>query len=108
MNNPPPIRFPSHLCPSRRKAGETLRSEVCDCPCQGRGGVQRFRPLQADTQVPGVIAERDVNVVQDLDVIAKEADGLEKQGLDAFSGDGVERLLDRGPDPGASAGALTL
>ena len=50
----------------------------------------------------GLLLEVDVDVVEDLDVVAEEADGLEDDGFVAGVGEGFEGVGDGGADPGAA------
>ncbi len=72
------------------------------------GVVEALGTEEAKSEGARCGGEGDVNVVEDLDVVAEEADGLEDDGGMAFSGDGGEGLLDGGTDPGASGNALAL
>ena len=75
---------------------------------QCRRSVERFRPLQTETSLSGIAAEGDVDVVENLDVVAEKADGLQKESLCAGRGDLIEGFFDGGADPGATARALAL
>ena len=56
----------------------------------------------------GGFGEGYVDVVEDFDVVAEEADGLHDDAGVAFVPDGFEGVFDGGADPGASADALAL
>src|SRR5271165_4905579 len=91
---PPPtmaIRF-MQICSLRnllsRDGCFAIRSEGTEPrPCQiGNGAnkkwriVERFGTIQLHAALGGEIAEQDVDVEQDFDVVADEADGLDKHG----------------------------
>jgi hypothetical protein len=52
--------------------------------------------------------EGDVDVVENLDVIADEADGLNHNPGVAFGSDGFQRVFNGGADPGATTDTLAL
>ena len=78
--------------------------------CFGEYGrvIEALRTEQAKAEVGGGLGEGDVDVVEDFDVVAEEADGLEDDALVTFVADGGESLLDGGTDPGATCDALAL
>jgi hypothetical protein len=70
--------------------------------------VEAFGAEEAEAKVTGGLRECDVDVVEDLDVIAEEANGLEDDGFVAFVADGREGVLDGGADPWPAGDALAL
>ena len=62
--------------------------------------------LEADSG--SEVAEADVDVVKDLDVVAEEADGLDHDGSVPFLAQRGESVLHRGTDPGSAGHALAL
>src|SRR5580658_1200404 len=70
--------------------------------------VEALRTEEGHAEVGGEVAEADVDVVEDLDVVAEEADGLDDDGFVAGGGEGGEGVFDGGADPGGSGDALGL
>ncbi len=54
------------------------------------------------------LGEGDVDVVEDLDVVAEEADGLQHDSCVAFRSQRLEGVLDAGSDPRCAGDALAL
>jgi len=52
--------------------------------------------------------KQDVDVKENLDVVAEKADGLQDDGLDTIGGNRFQGLFNGGSDPGTTAGALAL
>ena len=75
---------------------------------QQRGAVEAFGAEEAEAEGARGGGEGDVDVVEDLDVVREEADGLEDECGVAFVADGGEGVFDGGADPGASGDALAL
>ena len=73
-----------------------------------RGVVEAFGAEEAQAEGARALGEGDVDVVEDLDVVAEETDGLEDDSGVAFGANGLERVFDSGADPGASGDALAL
>lgn len=88
--------------------GEGLAGQIGDRFGEGWRGIEGFGAFEPDAELGGVVAEGNVDVVEDFDVVAEEADGIEDKGFDALGGDGIEHALDSGTDPGTAAGPLTL
>src|SRR5208282_120041 len=101
------MRRPGLAC-SLLEAREPLSGQIGDRFGQRDRSIQRLRPFQANAKFGGITAEENVHVIENLHVIAEEADGLEDERLHAFGGDRVERAFDRWPDPRAAACALAL
>ena len=78
---------------ARMRVGESLRLSARES-CRPRCG--------------GLLLEVDVDVVEDFDVVAEEADGLEDDGFVAGFGEGLEGVFDGGADPGGAGDALGL
>ena len=57
---------------------QTLPRQIRDGFGESDRGVQRLRPLQAEIQLGGKLAEENVHIVEDFDVIAEKADGLKQ------------------------------
>ena len=55
---------------------QPLAGEIGNGFGQCRRSIQRFGPLQADAELGGITAESNVDIVEDLDVVAEKADGL--------------------------------
>jgi hypothetical protein len=72
------------------------------------GVVEGFGAVEAKAEGAGGFGEGDVDVVEDFDVVAEEADGLKHDAGVAFVADGGESVLNGGTDPRASGDALTL
>ena len=68
-----------------------------------RGGVEAFGAVEAEAEGAGGGGEGDVDVVEDLDVVTEETDGLEDDAGVAFGADGGEGVFDGGADPGPPA-----
>ena len=81
---------------------------VVDGADEGGRGVEAFGAGELHAEVGGLLLEVDVDVVEDLDVIAEEADGLEDDGFVAGGGEGRESVGDGGADPGGAGDALGL
>ena len=75
---------------------------------EGGGGVEAFGAGELHAEGGGLGFEVDVDVVEDLDVIAEEADGLEDDGFVAGLGEELEGVRDGGADPGSAGDALRL
>jgi len=75
---------------------------------QQRGAVEAFGAEEAEAEGARALGEGDVDVVEDLDVVTEEADGLEDECGVAFGADGGEGVFDGGADPGAPGDALAL
>ena len=75
---------------------------------QQRRVVEAGGAVEAEAEGAGALGEGDVDVVEDLDVVREEADGLEDDCGVAFGGDGGEGVFDGGADPGATGDALAL
>ena len=93
---------------SAAQTRQSLPGQIGNRPRQCGRIIQRLWPLQAHTELRGIIAEQMIHVVENLDVIAKEPDRLQNQRLDALGCNRVERAFHRWPDPRASARALAL
>ena len=75
---------------------------------EGGGGVEAFGAGELHAEGGGLGFEVDVDVVEDLYVVAEEADGLEDDGFVAGFGEGLEGVRDGGADPGGAGDALGL
>ena len=64
--------------------------------------VEGLGAVEAKAEIAGGFGEGDVDVVEDLDMVAEEADGLEDDSGMAFVADGGKRVLDGGTDPRAA------
>ena len=70
--------------------------------------VETLGAPELEAEFAGGLGEGDVDVVEDLDVVAEEADGLEDYADVALVAEGGERFFDGGADPGAAGDALAL
>src|ERR1017187_3042753 len=70
--------------------------------------VQGFGTVEAQAERAGGLSERDVDVVENLDIVAEKADGLQNDSRVAFVTNCLQRVLDRGADPRASGDSLAL
>ena len=84
------------------------RRDLGDGADEGRRVIEAFGAREFEAELAGRLPEGDVDIVEDLDVVAEEADGLHDDASDALSGEGVEGVFDRGTDPGTTANALAL
>ena len=50
----------------------------------------------------------NIHVVENFNVVAEKADGLQQQSADALGSESIEGALDGGADPWTAAGALAL
>src|SRR6266852_8905865 len=62
-------------------------------------------PVKANTQLIGEAARLDVEIVEDLDVIAGEADGSQHHVADALAIEPAQHVADVGLEPGLARGA---
>jgi len=72
------------------------------------GVVEGFGAVEAEPEGAGSFGESDVDVVENFDVIAEEADGLEDDGGVALVADGGQGVLDGGTDPWSAGDTLAL
>ena len=89
--------------PAARLAGEV--GERAD---EGRAGVQRFRAAEARDQPRRLPRGLDVEVEQHLGVVGDEADGDRDHAARAAGGEGAQRVLHGGADPGLGRAARAL
>ena len=68
--------------------------------------VEGLWPFNAQPDSSAELPESDVDVVEDLDVIAEEADGLNHNGLVAFFSESFQSVFDGRADPWSSRDAL--
>jgi hypothetical protein len=73
-----------------------------------RGVVEALGAKEAEAERAGALGEGDVDVVENLDVVGEEADGLEDDRGMAFGANGGEGVFHGGTDPGATGDALAL
>ncbi len=73
-----------------------------------RGVVEALGAVEAEAERAGGGGEGDVDVVENFDVVAEEADGLEDDRGMAFGANGGESVFHGGADPGAPGDALAL
>ena len=92
----------------RREASQALPGQVFERRRQERRVVERLRAHHFQANAGREIAEADVDVVEDLDVVAEEADGLDHDRGMALLAKRGQRVLYRGADPGSARHALTL
>src|ERR1700733_13049712 len=92
----------------RREASQALPGQVLERRRQERRVVERLRAHHFQANAGRKIAEADVDVVKDLDVVAEEADGRDHQRRMASLAQRSERVLYCGTDPGSARHALAL
>ena len=76
---------------------QALPRQIRNRPGQRWRGVQRLRPLQPDAEFGRILAKQDVHVVENFDVVAEKADGLEDQLFDACGGNASRVASTVGP-----------
>src|SRR3569833_705875 len=78
--------------------------------CFGEYGrvVQALRTEKAETEFGGGLFEGDVDVVEDLDVIAEKANGLQNDAFVALAANVLLGVLDGRADPRTAGDALAL
>src|SRR5438874_638221 len=78
--------------------------------CFGEHGrvVEALWPPEAETEAGGGLGEGNVDIVEDLDVVAEEADRLQDDAFVALLAEGGEGVLDGRADPGAAGDSLAL
>src|SRR5450432_1686639 len=92
-SGPPPL--------ARRREGE-LRERADERGVRAHGACAREA---RDARALGVLLVEDVDLLQRLDVLAREGDRHDDDGLVALARDGVERLLGRRAEPALRADA---
>src|SRR4051794_19647219 len=110
---PPPmiatfIREPSWLLPSCTgclQPGARHRNHGCR---EFRRVIERLRAIKRHAPGSGVVLKSDIDVIQDLHVIADKTYGLHEDGFMSFGGESVNGTLDGGADPSAARHSLTL
>src|ERR1017187_3675148 len=115
---PPPIMAMRFITERVQGTGNREQSSSCrsqlalDDGSQGgreqRRVVEAFGTVEAQAERAGGLSERDVDVVEDLDVVAEKADGLQDDSGVAFVANRLQRVLNRGADPRASGDSLAL
>src|ERR1035437_7063083 len=115
---PPPIMAMRFIAARVQGTGNREQSSSCrsqlalDDGSQGgreqRRVVEAFGTVEAQAERAGGLSERDVDVVEDLDVVAEKTDGLQDDSRVAFVANCLQRVLDRGADPRASGDSLAL
>ena len=92
----------------RGETGGVAVEGAVDGADEGGGVVEAFGAGELHAEGGGLLLEVDVDVVEDLDVVAEEADGLEDDRFVAGVGEELEGVGDGGADPGGSGDALRL
>jgi hypothetical protein len=75
---------------------------------EGGRAIEAFGSPELEAEVGGGLAEGDVDVVEDLDVVAEKADRLHDHADVTFGLEGFEGVFDGGADPGGTGDALAL
>src|SRR5438270_1660353 len=78
--------------------------------CFGEHGrvVEALWPPEAETEAGGGVGEGNVDIVEDLDVVAEEADRLQDDAFVALLAEGGEGVLDGRADPGGAGDSLDM
>src|SRR6266511_6361408 len=100
------FRSTSACCLRRR--GQPRARHLRHRAHEEHGVIERLGPAQRHSSFGSKILECNVDVIEHLDVVADEADGLHKDVYVAGGGKLLNDRLHRGPDPGPAAGALAL
>src|SRR5664279_2559482 len=93
---------------NRGGAAEPATHQIGDSPYEQWRIVQRLGPVQLHAAFAGELPEQDINVEQDLHMIADEADGLHENTRLARLPQTHDRLFHRGAKPFAARHSLAL